>query len=271
MKGFDIVTCTACDFVCVNPRIANDALYSMYANNYFARGTDDVGYEDYELTAHLRIKTFRRWLKIIHAYIGSNIGSVLDIGAASGYFLELMREEGWEVEAIELDPRMVEKLRTKNIPVSNRPFETFETSKKYRLITLFDVLEHIPDLKTTFGKLHELLDDQGALVLITPDINSKQRKLFGKRWFQFKPKEHIQYFSRETLRKAIEPYGLELIHCSSSGQFADTQFLLDRLHKYDFRLLNRIITAGVKLFGLHNRYWYLDTGSLFAVIQKRKT
>jgi len=270
VKGFDIVQCTACTFVCVNPRIPNSSLYAMYAANYFNDGHDGYGYEDYELTAHLRIKTFNRWLQSIRPYLSHQKGPVLDIGCASGFFIDLLHQDHWDVEAIELDKHMVEKVRQKGFQVFDKPFEQFTSAKKYKLITMFDVLEHIPDLSTTFSKFEQLLDDDGIVVLITPDFDSRQRKIFGKRWFQFKPKEHIQYFSPRTLQWALERHHLEMVSCTSAGQYADTGFLLDRLHRYGFLRLHRFANLAINLLGLRNTYWYLDTGSLFAVIRKKK-
>ncbi len=270
VKGFDIVQCKKCDFVFVNPRIKNGDLYKLYTDNYFTSQNEGYGYKDYELTSHLRIKTFQKWIDKISPYLGTTKGSVLDIGSASGYFLELMKEKGWDVEAIELDKQMIATLKAKHIKVFEHPFEEFSSGKKYQLITMFDVLEHIPDLKTAFEKFQELLDEDGVVALITPDFSSTQRKLFGKRWFQYKPQEHIQYFSPATLAKAIEPYGLVLVHSSPSGQYADTGFLLDRLDRYNFKFLKTIASGLVKLFGLKNRYWYLDTGSFFAILKKKK-
>jgi len=269
VKGFYIVQCAVCGFVFVNPRIPDSDLYKMYSDHYFTSASEGYGYKDYELTSNLRIKTFEKWISDIEPYLSKTRGAVLDVGCASGYFLELMRTGGWEVEAIELDKDMIAKVKEKNIPVSERPFEEFTSSKKYKLITMFDVLEHIPDLKSAFAKFHDLLDEDGIVALITPDFSSAQRKLFGKKWFQYKPQEHIQYFTPETLSRAIKPYGLQVIHTSASGQYADTGFLLDRLSRYNFKLLRLIAGAAAGLFGLKNKFWYLDTGSLFAVIKKK--
>lgn len=268
INNFHIVECVNCKFVYVNPRLPNDALHQIYLNNYFSSDSESHGYKDYELTAQLRIATFKHWTNHIQLFV--NKGNVLDIGCASGYFLELMRDKGWQVEAIELDAKMIAKVKAKNIPVFEKPFEQFVSDKKYQLITLFDVLEHIPDLKTTFEKLNYLLADDGVVALITPNYASAQRKLFRKKWFQFKPKEHIHYFTPDTLKKAIVPYGLEVISITASGQYADTSFLLNRLDKYNFKLLKSVAVFLTSILKLKNKYWYMDTGSLFAIIKKKK-
>ena len=111
IKGFNIVQCKNCCFVYVNPRIANEDLYKLYSNDYFTSTTENYGYRNYELTSLLRIKTFQKWIDGIEPYLTKTKGPVLDIGCAAGHFLELMREKGWDVEAIELDKKMIEKIK----------------------------------------------------------------------------------------------------------------------------------------------------------------
>ena len=269
VKGFAIVTCKSCGFVAVNPRVENEQLHLLYTDKYFSGASELYGYQDYDLTANLRILTFSKWLDKIKPFLSKSKGPVLDIGCASGYFIDLLRAEGWPVEAIELDQAMVVKLRERGLEIYDRPFENFESSKKYKLITLFDVLEHIPDLQTTFKKLHDLLDEDGVVAMITPDFTSRQRKIFGKRWFQFKPLEHIHYFTPATLNFIARKNGLDVVWCGASGQFADMGFLLNRLEKYKFYKLKAFIGGTARLLGMSKATLYLDTGSLFAVLKKR--
>ena len=93
IDGFGVVTCCGCSMVYVNPRISNDQLYSIYTENYFHNQRD--GYEDYELAAHLRIKTFRRWYREIEPKLIGETAKALDIGCAAGYFLQVLEEHGW--------------------------------------------------------------------------------------------------------------------------------------------------------------------------------
>ena len=270
VKDFAIVACKSCGFVAVNPRVENEQLHLLYTDKYFSGASENYGYQDYDLTANLRILTFSKWLERIRPFLSATKGPVLDIGCASGYFIDLMQQEGWPVEAIELDQAMVVKLRERGLQIFDRPFEDFVSAKKYKSITLFDVMEHIPDLQTTFKKLHDLLDEDGVVAMITPNFGSRQRKIFGKRWFQFKPLEHIHYFTPATLDLIAQKNGLEVVWCGASGQYADMGFLLNRLEKYRFYRLKALIGGCAKLLGLSKATLYLDTGSLFAVLRKRR-
>jgi len=263
--SFKIVKCKDCSFAYVNPRVSNEDLPKLYSNNYF--NNPEFGYLEYESTAHLRLLNFKRWIKEIKHLLPAS-GSVLDIGCASGQFLELMRENSWEVYGIELDWEMTSVLNSKNIPFFNKTFAEFETDKKFDLITMFDVIEHIPDLHNTFDKLNKLLKPGGVVALITPDYNSYQRKIFGAKWFQFKPLEHIHYFSLETLNKLSKEHGLSISYHNHPGQYADSDFLINRLSKYNFPSVARILKLLSKASGLNKRYLYIDTGSIFAVLKK---
>jgi 2-polyprenyl-3-methyl-5-hydroxy-6-metoxy-1,4-benzoquinol methylase len=276
VDGFSIVACVSCGMVFVNPRIATDELFNLYRDEYFHRGGGS-GYENYELTASLRIKTFGRWYADIKRFLpasaaGTDPGAgALDIGCAAGYFLDLLKKDGWtRIEGIELDTRMLQGLEARGFKVSGLPLEQFAPTRRYRLITLFDVLEHLPDINNDFEKLSAMLDENGLIALVTPDFNSFQRKLFGRRWFQFKPREHIYYFDPSTLRRLAEKHGFEIVHCSRSGQFADFDFLHDRLAKYRFPLFDRIFSFACTVLALKKSYWYMDTGSLFAILRKKK-
>jgi 2-polyprenyl-3-methyl-5-hydroxy-6-metoxy-1,4-benzoquinol methylase len=269
IQGFSITQCKECGFVYVNPRIKTEELYRLYANDYF--NNTQFGYENYELNKRLRIQTFEKWYSLIIPFLGPERANALDIGCAAGDFIEVLQRNGWKgVEGIELDPGMIEKLRQKNIPVSSTPLEKIEPTKKYKLITLFDVVEHLPGLSEAFQKLHDILDAGGTIALITPDYSSTQRKIFGKRWFQFKPYEHIQYFTPATLARALKPHGLKIVHHSASGQCADAEFLGSRLERYHFKRLAAVFNALIKTLGLKNKSWYADTGSMFVIIKHDK-
>lgn len=266
IKNFRIVQCKKCSFVYVSPRIADEDLASIYTTNYF--NNTSFGYEEYELTAALRIKNFAHWFSVVEPYTDPNKGKVLDIGCAAGYFLDILKGKGWDIYGIELDKEMVAKLQQRGVPVSDKTFEEYPTDNKFKLITLFDVLEHLPDTHGTIKKLASLLDDKGVIALITPDYNSTQRKIFGKRWFQFKPHEHIHYFSPTTLKRVLEPYGLKILHYEKGGQFADVNFLLNRLERYGFRRMSKLFGWICGMLGWKDKFWYADTGSMFVVIGK---
>jgi hypothetical protein len=154
--------------------------------------------------------------------------------------------------------------------VYNTPIEYFTLEKRYDLISLFDVVEHLPNLHADFGKMVNLLEKNGILVLVTPNIQSLQRRIFGKRWFQFKPHEHISYFTPKTIQTLAQKHQLRIRLCQPSGQYADTTFILNRLNRYGFKWIAGPLSLALRIFGLKEKSWYADTGSMLVVLEKKE-
>ena len=266
IQGFNIVRCCLCTMVYVNPRLRNEEVYDIYRKDYFTN--KEHGYENYDLTDHLRDKTFQRWYCDIEPNLLLNTGIALDVGCASGSFLRLLSQKGWDVKGIELDQDMFDNVKRQGFDVSNTPLEHYNSSTKFQLITLFDVIEHLPYLNKDLEKLSGLLDSNGSIVLVTPNIKSMQRSLFGNKWFQFKPGEHIYYFSPKTLEQVFKPYNLKIKYVSSCGQYADFSFLHNRLNKYGFTMIASLMKRCMGISGWKDKVWYAGTGSMLVILQK---
>lgn len=267
-QRFSIVKCSNCDFVYVNPRIENEQLTAIYRHNYFKN--KDYGYVSYEQEKRLRVKNFGRWLKDAEQYITVKTPFYsLDVGCAAGYCLELMKAKGWKAKGLELDEEMCIELQQSGYDISKSLLEDFNSENKFSVITLFDVIEHIPNIDKSFSKLNSLLTRDGVVIIVTPNYKSFQRKLFGKSWFQYKPIEHIQYFDRHSLNSFAERNGLQIIHQKRCGQYADTQFLLNRLNYYHFTFLSKLFNKIFGILWMKDKFFYTDTGSLFVILKRK--
>jgi 2-polyprenyl-3-methyl-5-hydroxy-6-metoxy-1,4-benzoquinol methylase len=248
--------------------VENKQLNAIYHHSYFKN--KDYGYAGYEQEKKLRLKNFERWLNDAADFIPQKTSLFsLDIGCAAGYCLDVMKDKGWITKGLELDEEMCQILQKGGYDISETEIENFETDQKFSVITLFDVIEHIPNLDATFSKFNSLLEKEGVVIIVTPDYNSFQRKLFGKAWFQYKPIEHIQYFDANTLKAFAERNGLEIIYKKKCGQYADTNFLINRLNYYHFTFFAKTFDRSFKFLRLKNSYFYTDTGSLFVILKSK--
>jgi len=266
-QGFSIVQCGHCGFVYVNPRVQDEQLSTIYQHNYFTN--KDYGYADYEQEKRLRVKNFERWLKDAEPFIGAGkTPAALDVGSAAGYCLGVMKAKGWQAQGLELDKGMCAQTTAEGFRVSNTELAEFTTDEKFDVITLFDVIEHIPALDKAFSKLADLLQQDGVVVMVTPNHGSFQRKLFRKRWFQYKPIEHIHYFTKDTIGVFAARHGFRICCHTHSGQYADAQFITNRLKYYQFPFLAGFFSKLFSVTGTRNKCLYLGTGSLFLVLKK---
>lgn len=270
IDSWPIVECARCNFIYVNPRLEKSELLGLYEENYF--DNDSIGYRDYRESRELRKKNFARWVSDAISFVRSEKPvAALDIGCAAGYCLEVFNERGWKPFGVELNRAYAGQLQAEGYKVYNAPLLGIDFEEQYQVITLFDVIEHLTDLREHFDKLNSILADDGIIVLITPDYNSTQRKLLGKKWFQFKPVEHINYFTLHSLTQLAESAGFRIVAHKKAGQYSNAGFLENRLKKYGFNTLLPAFRLFAGLFNLHHRDIYVDTASLYLVLEKNPT
>lgn len=93
---------------------------------------------------------------------------ILDVGCGDGLFFPRLRELGAAVEGVEPDPAMLPEASRSRPDIHLQPFETFTPARRYALILMLDVLEHVPDAEGFLGHALELLDPGGTLVVTVP-------------------------------------------------------------------------------------------------------
>jgi 2-polyprenyl-3-methyl-5-hydroxy-6-metoxy-1,4-benzoquinol methylase len=263
-----IVKCRNCCFVFVNPRLQKKELFNIYSSNYF--NSREIGYHDYNKNRALRKKNFRKWINDALIYLSQKENvRALDVGCATGYCLEIFHEKKWHPFGIELDKTLAQNLRGRGFNIDDAPLLQTTLKGKFSVITLFDVVEHLTDLQENFKVLNDILENNGIIIIVTPNYNSFQRKLFGNKWFQFKPLEHINYFTFNTLKKLATAAGFEVVAKKNSGQYADIDFLLNRLFKYGLKSIAPIIRFVFRFFNLNNKNFYVDTASLYVILRKK--
>jgi 2-polyprenyl-3-methyl-5-hydroxy-6-metoxy-1,4-benzoquinol methylase len=269
VKQWQIVQCTNCNFVYTNPRLTNEAIKNLYELNYF--NNSQYGYTNYNDNPHLKQNNFAKWILESLPYMPSNIKpKALDIGCAAGFAFPVFEKNKIIVDGVELDSNYVQQLRSKGYTIYDKPLLQNKFDEQYDIVTLFDVVEHLINLDEHFKFLNKLITPSGIMVVVTPDYASTQRKVFGKRWFQFKPMEHINYFTIDSLTTIAKRNGFELLIYKKSGQYADANFIIARLKKYNFPLVKILLIPIIAVLRMLKKSIYLDAASFYAIYRKKK-
>ncbi len=143
-------------------------------------------------------------------------GSLFDIGSGWGHFLATGKKLGYDVYGVELanQPYLYSKDEL-NLPVDRVDFLQMNEDKKFDVLTMWDVLEHI-DLPDKFiEKCSKLQSCGGYLFIQVPQIDSFISKRFKSKWKMISL-DHVNYFSRETIKKLLAQYGYEVVQLKSS-------------------------------------------------------
>jgi SAM-dependent methyltransferase len=236
---YRLVCCSDCGLNFFNPQLDDEDLLQLYRNDYFLndsllfREGPIYGYQDYLGDRFGIQQDFQSKVMEIGRYVQN--GQVLDIGCAYGFFLELMKKQGWETHGVELNHQAVKFAKDElGLNVREGIFEEMEFSRaEYDLVTMFDVVEHLIDPRAALVKVNEILKPDGLLVISTVDINSLVARLLGPKWEDIRrAKTHLWLFSNETMPKMLDLAGFEVINTTSYGKLFELGYALKRATPY---------------------------------------
>lgn len=140
----------------------------------------------------------------------SQQGSLLDIGAGTGDFLKLAANDGWNVFGSEPSSQARALAKIKKLALeestSSFPEESFD------VITMWHVLEHVPNLEEQIAELRRLLKSDGLLVIAVPNFKSYDAIHYKEHWAAYDVPRHLYHFSRRSIRKIFPKKGFELLY-----------------------------------------------------------
>jgi len=186
----------------------------------------------YESESEGRKRTAQKHLQIVHRY--ARPGRILDVGCASGLFLSYALQEGWNVTGIEPNEKQCEEAQKKLKGKGEVQCSTLEKARLeggFDAITLWDVLEHVPDPRRFLHSCRCMLQANGHLFLNVPDLDSWEARLLGRRWPLLLP-EHLNYFNRKSLRLCSEYATLTPIKFGRRFAWFSLQYVAHRIAQH---------------------------------------
>jgi len=140
---------------------------------------------------------------------------LLDVGCASGIFLEQARNTGWDIEGVELSPVLCNKAKSRGLPVTHGWLESQSTNAKYPVVTAWEVIEHTLDPEVFLNQLYSRTERGGLIALSTPLSNGLPALLLRSRFPMICPPEHLSLFSKKSIKLLGARFGLQLIYFRS--------------------------------------------------------
>ncbi|MBI4057176.1 MAG: class I SAM-dependent methyltransferase [Elusimicrobia bacterium] len=200
-----LLRCQKCGLVYVGALPQNPGIY--YGSLYFKQGSSWAAqFNRYFATYWNRVRVFT----VIGYPLNAASSRLLDFGCGSGYFLEAALHSGWETWGVEPDSSRFSLLSSKasgRIYSSLSELMTQEPGVRFHVITLWHVLEHLPDLKQILLKLNEMTQENGIIFLTLPNWGSWEAERFGDRWFHLDVPRHLQHFDAPMLKAVLSETG----------------------------------------------------------------
>ncbi len=232
---FSAVKCNNCGLVFTNPRPTKKAISNFYPDSAGYYNTQSPEYNT--LKQKLIFAVYREYFNYpgkhnllikllifpLYIYLYRDIkisgipnykknGFLLDIGSSYGAFIHKMKHLGWNVKGIELNEKASKFGKTElNLDIDNTDFDKFNTNKKFDIITLRMVLEHIFSPKKDLEKINKLLNKNGQLIISIPNFEGFEAKYHKKYAYTLQLPTHLTHFTPVTITKYLKQAGFKNI------------------------------------------------------------
>jgi SAM-dependent methyltransferase len=209
---FILVQCLECGFVFTNPRPALEDLPCYYKSGDYISHTDSRKSFFERVYGLVKRHMLRRKAQIINKLTQKKKFRILDYGCATGDLLLFLQNKGAIGLGYEPDAGARNKANLKGVSVLSNDTEllTDNYRGKFDVITLWHVLEHIPDLQSKVKMFSELLGENGVIVVAVPEYKSYDAQYYGFKWAAWDVPRHLNHFERKSLTLLFEKNGFTL-------------------------------------------------------------
>jgi 2-polyprenyl-3-methyl-5-hydroxy-6-metoxy-1,4-benzoquinol methylase len=227
----DIVRCNKCNLVFESPRYDDSIIYMGYKK---ASG------DSHDSQYIMRVKNYSNILKKLQKYLPNQTKKLLDIGTAGGAFLEAANNFGYNSIGLEPSEDMVHKAQNRGLNVYQGTLEQNSFKKgSFDMVTMWDVLEHLPNPVYGLSKVHNLLNANGILIINYPNCGSYIEKILGQNFWWYMSL-HLYYFDRKTIEIVCRKANFKVIAQLPYSQILELGYLVDMAAKQNFPFANWI-------------------------------
>ena len=213
-EKFNLVFNEKWDMLETYPQPEAGKLAAYYESENYISHTDSKKSFIDKLYQIVKSYSIKRKYKLINS---SNIDekTLLDVGCGTGDFLRFSEEHGWKVSGVEPNEnaRNLAKSKLKN-HVSSEVVSDLEevNSEVFDVITLWHVLEHVPNLEAYISKLKNKLKPSGVLIIAVPNFKSFDANYYKEFWAAFDVPRHLWHFSKKSIYLIFENIGMKVVN-----------------------------------------------------------
>lgn len=217
-EGFQFVRCDQCGVVYVNPALKDEHVRQVYKHQSYSDLTKALMEPS---DAYRRERFGKERVSIVNRFLrpdGRGGTRLLDVGCATGFFVQAAKDAGWDASGVESNPFQADFARKAGLDVRNETIEeTTFPDGSFDAVTLFEVIEHVKQPMGILRKAHRLLRPGGMVFLYTPNFDCASRLIMGIDSHFIWGSNHLTYFTVPTLAAALERAGFRVEHAETQG------------------------------------------------------
>ena len=210
-ETFDLLWDKKSDFLITAPQPKIEELSKYYDSEDYISHTDaskSVMDKLYQIAKKYAISNKINLVKKVALTNKSKI-KLLDVGCGTGDFLHACNKKGILVTGIEPNEK-ARKLAINKIPEIKISDSIFNSTEKFDVITMWHVLEHVPNLEKYIIKLKSLLSEKGVLIIAVPNFKSYDAKHYEEFWAAYDVPRHLWHFSKKAIIDLFSKVDLHL-------------------------------------------------------------
>jgi len=190
-----------------HPKPTLDKLGSYYEFEDYISHTDGKRTLFEKMYHFIKRKAIRDKVKLINSYQPLK-GRILDIGAGTGDFLLEAKNQNWDILGIEPNDKAKGIAVGKGIKFGDT-IEKLE-SNSFDVITMWHVLEHVPDVEHQVAELKRLLKPSGTIIIAVPNFKSYDANHYKEFWAAYDVPRHLWHFSKTAIEKLFDKQNMNL-------------------------------------------------------------
>ncbi len=211
--GITLVGCDQCDlrYGAQIPAVLDD----VYKNPAYASYSKEDNDEHYN---YRRERFGRERVQILERHCGSLADKrLVDVGCGNGYFISVARESCPQTFGTEFSDRMRKFATAKTgLPIFSEGLDQLPETG-FDIVTLFDVIEHIPDPNPFMAAIDRILNPGGYVLIYTPNFDSFGVRVMGARHSVVDPTEHVLLYTMPSLRFLAARFGYQIVYRETAG------------------------------------------------------
>lgn len=210
-EEFQLLYNNELDMLVTFPEPKGEKLSAYYKSENYISHTDTKRNLLEYAYHYVRVISLKRKLKLINSF-QSESKTLLDIGCGTGDFLQTALKGGWKITGIEPDKkaRTIANSKTNDTVFEPKVLESFEPNS-FDVITLWHVLEHLPDLEKQTALFKSLLKPNGTLVIAVPNYKSYDAEYYKNFWAAYDVPRHLWHFSKTSISELFKKENMKLV------------------------------------------------------------
>jgi len=262
-KPFELHRDEELDMLVTKPQPQNLAPY--YESEDYISHTDSKSSFTDRLYQLVKAKNLKNKVQILENQV-SIPENLLDLGAGTGDFLITAQKSGFSVTGIE--PNVKARKLAEQKGVHLLPSLKDVSGQKFQAITLWHVLEHLPDLGSQIKTLVNLLEEDGVLVIAVPNFKSYDAKHYKSHWAAFDVPRHLWHFSKTAISKLFAKHQMEVVKIKP--MWFDAFYVSILSEKYKGNKLYLATAFFVGLWSNVKAIFTKEHSSLIYILKKKK-